>query len=60
MCDAKEIPYIHTHWDFGAQLPSINLHPHPNQLAAILKDLTISLEWTSFTIFYETGEVLLL
>lgn len=55
ICDAKELPFIDTRWDFSAQLPTINLHPHPIQLAAMLKELVRTLEWQSFTIIYETG-----
>ncbi|XP_037948866.1 glutamate receptor ionotropic, kainate 2-like isoform X1 [Teleopsis dalmanni] len=58
ICDAKELPFIDTRWDFNAQLPTINLHPDPSQLAIALKDLVVGLEWTSFTIIYETGEFL--
>lgn len=56
LCDAKELPFIDTRWDFGTQLPTINLHPHPSQLAVVLKDLVTTLGWDScFTIIYESG-----
>ncbi|XP_065364338.1 glutamate receptor ionotropic, kainate 2 isoform X3 [Calliphora vicina] len=59
LCDAKELPFIDTRWDFGAQLPTINLHPHPSQLAVVLKDLVTTLGWDGcFTIIYESGEYL--
>ncbi|XP_030558727.1 glutamate receptor ionotropic, kainate 2 isoform X1 [Drosophila novamexicana] len=58
ICDAKELPFLDTRWDFGAQLPTINLHPHPAQLGAALKDLVTALGWESFTIIYESGEYL--
>ncbi|KAM7360866.1 glutamate ionotropic receptor kainate isoform 2-T4 [Cochliomyia hominivorax] len=59
VCDAKELPFIDTRWDFGAQLPTINLHPHPSMLALVLKDLVTSLGWDGcFTIIYESGEYL--
>ncbi|XP_055852904.1 glutamate receptor ionotropic, kainate 2-like [Episyrphus balteatus] len=58
ICDAKEMPFMDTHWDFSAQLPTINLHPHPNQLAVALRDLVTTLGWQGFTILYETGEYL--
>ncbi|XP_064550385.1 glutamate receptor ionotropic, kainate 2 isoform X4 [Drosophila montana] len=58
ICDAKELPFLDTRWDFGAQLPTINLHPHPAQLGVALKDLVTALGWESFTIIYESGEYL--
>ncbi|KAL9891638.1 glutamate receptor ionotropic, kainate 2 isoform X3 [Glossina fuscipes] len=58
ICDAKELPFIDTRGDFVVELPTINLHPHPTQLAVILKDLVTMLEWEAFTIIYECGEYL--
>ncbi|XP_053945127.1 glutamate receptor ionotropic, kainate 2 isoform X1 [Anastrepha ludens] len=59
ICDAKELPFIDTRWDFGVQMPTVNLYPHASQLAVVLKDLVVALEWTdTFTIIYETGEFL--
>ncbi|XP_023035438.1 glutamate receptor ionotropic, kainate 2 isoform X3 [Drosophila willistoni] len=58
ICDAKELPFLDTRWDFDAQLPTINLHPHPSQLALTLKDIVMSMGWESFTIIYESGEYL--
>ncbi|XP_032596032.1 glutamate receptor ionotropic, kainate 2 isoform X1 [Drosophila grimshawi] len=58
ICDAKELPFMDTRWDFSAQLPTINLHPHPVQLGVALKDLVTALGWESFTIIYESGEYL--
>ncbi|XP_055907336.1 glutamate receptor ionotropic, kainate 2-like isoform X2 [Eupeodes corollae] len=58
ICDAKELPFMDTRWDFSVQLPTINLHPHPTQLAVALRDLVITLGWRGFTILYETGEYL--
>ncbi|XP_017849652.1 glutamate receptor ionotropic, kainate 2 isoform X2 [Drosophila busckii] len=58
VCDAKELPFLDTRWDFGAQLPTINLHPHPAQLGVALKDLVTALGWESFTIVYESAEYL--
>ncbi|XP_030369659.1 glutamate receptor ionotropic, kainate 2 isoform X2 [Scaptodrosophila lebanonensis] len=58
ICDAKELPFLDTRWDFGAQLPTINLHPHPTQLGAALKDIVTELGWEGFTIIYESGEYL--
>ena len=56
ICDAKELPFIDTRWDFGVQMPTVNLYPHASQLAVALKDLVVALEWTdTFTIIYETG-----
>ncbi|XP_059218524.1 glutamate receptor ionotropic, kainate 3 isoform X2 [Stomoxys calcitrans] len=59
ICDAKELPFIDTRWDFGTQLSTINLHPHPPQLAKALKDLVTTLGWQSFTIIYESAEYLM-
>ncbi|XP_062125741.1 glutamate receptor ionotropic, kainate 2 isoform X1 [Drosophila sulfurigaster albostrigata] len=58
ICDAKELPFLDTRWDFAAQLPTINLHPHPAQLGVALMDLVSALGWESFTIIYESGEYL--
>ncbi|XP_017856487.1 PREDICTED: glutamate receptor ionotropic, kainate 2 isoform X3 [Drosophila arizonae] len=58
ICDAKELPFLDTRWDFGAQLPTINLHPHPAQVGVAIKDLVTALGWESFTIIYESGEYL--
>ncbi|XP_017466908.1 PREDICTED: glutamate receptor ionotropic, kainate 2 isoform X2 [Rhagoletis zephyria] len=59
ICDAKELPFIDTRWDFGVQMPTVNLYPHASQLALALKDLVVALEWAdTFTIIYETGEFL--
>ncbi|KAH8358943.1 hypothetical protein KR093_003431, partial [Drosophila rubida] len=58
ICDAKELPFLDTRWDFAAQLPTINLHPHPGQLGVALKDLVVAMGWESFTIIYESGEYL--
>nr|AKI28993.1 ionotropic receptor CG5621 [Bactrocera dorsalis] len=59
ICDAKELPFIDTRWDFAVQMPTVNLYPHASQLAVALKDLVVALEWTdTFTIIYETGEFL--
>ncbi|XP_073815886.1 glutamate ionotropic receptor kainate isoform X2 [Musca autumnalis] len=59
ICDAKELPFIDTRWDFGAQLSTINLHPHPSQLAVALKDVLTTFGWETFTIIYESGEYLM-
>lgn len=58
ICDAKEMPFMDTRWDFSTELPTINLHPHPTQLAVILRDTVTTLGWRGFTILYETGEYL--
>ncbi|XP_034487556.1 glutamate receptor ionotropic, kainate 2 isoform X2 [Drosophila innubila] len=58
ICDAKELPFLDTRWDFSTQLPTINLHPHPTQLGVALKDLVSALGWEKFTIIYESGEYL--
>jgi len=58
ICDAKELPFLDTRWDFEAQLPTINLHPHPAALGVALRDMVVALGWESFTIIYETGEYL--
>ncbi|KAH8418012.1 hypothetical protein KR222_010349, partial [Zaprionus bogoriensis] len=58
ICDAKELPFLDTRWDFATQLPTINLHPHPAQLGEALRDLVTALAWESFTIIYESGEYL--
>ncbi|XP_055904035.1 glutamate receptor ionotropic, kainate 2 isoform X1 [Eupeodes corollae] len=58
ICDAKEMPFMDTRWDFSTQLPTINLHPHPTQLAVVLRDIVTTLGWRGFTILYETGEYL--
>ncbi|BFF90889.1 glutamate receptor ionotropic kainate 3 [Drosophila madeirensis] len=58
ICDAKELPFLDTRSDFDAQLPTINLHPHPATLSVALKDMVMALGWESFTIVYESGEYL--
>ncbi|KAI8046451.1 hypothetical protein M5D96_002661 [Drosophila gunungcola] len=58
ICDAKELPFLDTRWDFEAQLPTINLHPHPAVLGEALRDMVAALGWESFTIIYESGEYL--
>ncbi|XP_067617877.1 glutamate receptor ionotropic, kainate 2 isoform X2 [Eurosta solidaginis] len=59
ICDAKELPFIDTRWDFGVQMPTVNLYPHASKLTLVLKDLVIALEWSdTFTVIYETGEFL--
>lgn len=58
ICDAKELPFLDTRWDYATQLPTINLHPHPAQLGVALRDLVTALDWQSFTIIYESGEYL--
>ncbi|KAM8707036.1 hypothetical protein ACLKA7_011186 [Drosophila subpalustris] len=58
ICDAKELPFLDTRWDFGTQLPTINLHPHPAKMGVALKDLVSALGWEKFTIIYESGEYL--
>ncbi|XP_055852897.1 glutamate receptor ionotropic, kainate 2-like isoform X2 [Episyrphus balteatus] len=58
ICDAKEMPFMDTRWDFSTQLPTINLHPHPTQIAVVLRDIVTTLGWRGFTILYETGEYL--
>lgn len=57
ICDAKELPFIDTRWDFGDQLSTINLHPHPSQMAVALLDVVTTLGWESFTIIYESGKI---
>ncbi|XP_058983025.1 glutamate receptor ionotropic, kainate 2 isoform X2 [Musca domestica] len=59
ICDAKELPFVDTRWDFGAQLSTINLHPHPSQLAMAIKDVVTTFGWETFTIIYESGEYLM-
>ncbi|KAH8323007.1 hypothetical protein KR074_002938, partial [Drosophila pseudoananassae] len=58
ICDAKELPFLDTRWDFQAQLPTINLHPHPTSMGGALRDMVVALGWESFTIIYESGEYL--
>lgn len=56
ICDTKEIPYLDTHWDSESQMPIVNLYPNPSAMSQMLIDLVNSLEWTSFTILYESPE----
>lgn len=50
------MPFIDTRQDSGTVLPTINLHPSPAATAQLLVDLVTALEWTSFTILFESGE----
>lgn len=56
ICDSIEMPFIDTRQDPGTVLPTINLHPSPAATAQLLVDLVAALEWTSFTILFESGE----
>lgn len=55
VCDAKEVPYIETHYSYEPSGQLVNLYPSEGTLAQIALDLVQTFEWGSFTIMYETA-----
>lgn len=50
------MPIIQSIWDPHVQIPTINLHPHPDVLGEIILEIIKSYEWTTFTILYESAQ----
>ncbi|XP_055382823.1 glutamate receptor ionotropic, kainate 2-like [Condylostylus longicornis] len=55
ICDAKELPFIDIRMDFFNRMSTINLYPSPSQYAEALKGLIDALQWSQFTILYESA-----
>lgn len=49
------MPHIEGRWYADANLPVINLHPHPKTIEKLYLDLIEAFHWKSFTVIYESG-----
>jgi ionotropic glutamate receptor len=55
ICDAKEVPFIETHYSYEPSGQVVNLYPSEGTLVQAALDLLQNFEWGSFTIMYETA-----
>lgn len=58
VCDSLNVPHLETRWDHSMEAAddSINLFPHPNNLAEAYTDLMKYWQWRSVAILYEEDD----